>query len=269
MSEADPPTVGQILREARHAQGLTLEDVALRLRLMQRQIEAMEHDDFESLGQPVFARGFVRNYARLLELVPETLLARMEGAPEEPTAVSHAEPVLPHSWLTSPWLLLMLIGLLVVVAVPVALYLWLNSEVDERPAPPLPTAQSQPGRPLAPPPSASEGPAAPVPAVPLPPATQTADPAEAGAPVAPETPVPGSVLHLEFADESWVEIKDASGRMLHRQLDPAGSSVDIHGRPPFEVVIGNAAQVRMTYNGRPIDLAPFIEVSVARFTLEE
>jgi cytoskeleton protein RodZ len=77
------------------------------------------------------------------------------------------------------------------------------------------------------------------------------------------------VLHLEFGGEAWVEIRDASGRMLHRQLNPAGSSVNIPGRPPFDLVIGNAAQARMTYNGRPIDLKPFIGVTVARFTLEE
>jgi Tfp pilus assembly protein PilF len=45
---------------------------------MQRQVEAMETDDFESLGQPVFARGFVRNYARLLGLAPEVLPGRLE-----------------------------------------------------------------------------------------------------------------------------------------------------------------------------------------------
>jgi cytoskeleton protein RodZ len=57
--------------------------------------------------------------------------------------------------------------------------------------------------------------------------------------------------------------------MLHRQLNPAGSSIDVPGRPPFEVVIGNAAQARLTYNGRPIDLKPFTDSTVARFTLEE
>ncbi|PKO73475.1 MAG: DUF4115 domain-containing protein, partial [Betaproteobacteria bacterium HGW-Betaproteobacteria-17] len=88
MSESGQSSVGQILREAREAQGLTQEDAAARLRLMNRQVEAMETDDFESLGQPVFARGFVRNYARLLGLAPEALLARMAGAPAEPTAVS-------------------------------------------------------------------------------------------------------------------------------------------------------------------------------------
>jgi cytoskeleton protein RodZ len=81
--------------------------------------------------------------------------------------------------------------------------------------------------------------------------------------------VASSVVHLEFGAEAWTEIRDASGRMLHRQLNPAGSSVDIQGKPPFDVVIGNAAQARMTYNGRPIDLKPFIDVTVARFTLEE
>ena len=77
------------------------------------------------------------------------------------------------------------------------------------------------------------------------------------------------VVHLEFGDEAWTEIKDASGRMLHRQLNQPGSSIEVRGQPPFEMVIGNAAQARMTYNGRPIDLKPFIDVTVARFTLEE
>lgn len=79
----------------------------------------------------------------------------------------------------------------------------------------------------------------------------------------------GSVLHIDFGGESWAEIKDASGRMLHRRLNNAGSSVDVRGQPPFDVFIGNPADARLTYNGRPIDLKPFIEGMVARFTLEE
>ena len=105
------------------------------------------------------------------------------------------------------------------------------------------------------------------------PATEPAEleappPMAAGVAVAPPTAA-GGVLHLEFGDESWTEIKDASGRLMHRQLNPAGSSVDLSGQPPFDVMIGNAAQARLTYNGRPIDLEPFIDVTVARFTLEE
>ena len=275
MSESGQASVGQILRNAREAQGVTVEEAAARLRLMHRQIEAMEADDFESLGQPVFARGFVRNYARLLALVPEALLAQMEGAPAEPAPVSQAELPQQRSWLSSPWLILLLLGLLLLVAIPVVLYLWLNSEVDEGPASPVPTAQSRPAPQTAPPVSAAVPPAAlpvvaPAAAVAQDaPAAEVAAPAEAEAPAAVASPLASSVLHLEFGAEAWTEIKDSSGRMLHRQLNRAGSSVDIHGQPPFDVVIGNAAQARMTYNGRPIDLKPFIDVTVARFTLEE
>ncbi|MBN8771069.1 MAG: helix-turn-helix domain-containing protein [Thiobacillus sp.] len=273
MSGSGLASVGQILREAREAQGITLDNAAMRLRLMHRQVEAMERDDFESLGQPVFARGFVRNYARLLGLVPESLLARMDGGPTEPAAFVPTEPALPRSWLTSPWLILSLLGLLLVVAVPVALYAWLNSDGGERPDAPTPAVmQPRPAAAVATAPVAAPADVvapAPAPASPVIPATTDGTPPEAPASGAVESAAEGSVLHLDFGDESWTEIKDASGRMLMRQLNPAGSSADVHGQPPFDVVIGNATQVQMTYNGRPIDLKPFIDVTVARFTLEE
>jgi cytoskeleton protein RodZ len=289
MSENEPSSVGRTLRDAREAQGMTQEDAAARLRLMHRQIAAMEADEFESLGQPVFARGFVRNYARLLGLKPEMLLAHMEGAPAEPAAVTYVMPPQPRSWLSSPWLVLLLLGLLVVVAVPVALYWWLNEGEDELisrvPSAvqvdpvslPVPAQAAEVAAPVAEPapvpPAAADTsapPAAPEP-VPAPaaPAAPANGPAEAAAPEAPPAPAANGVLHLEFGGDAWVEIRDASGRMLHRQLNTAGSSVNVPGQPPFDLVIGNAAQARMTYNGRPIDLKPFIAVTVARFTLEE
>lgn len=261
MSENTQPSVGQILREAREAQGMSLDEAAMRLRLMHRQVAAIEADDFESLGQIVFARGFVRNYARLLGIVPETLLASMQGAPAEPAAVSQSQPQLQRSWLSSPWLILALLGLLVVVAVPVALYLWLNSEVADGPVNQVPSSAQVRSVPAAPP--------VPAPAAAKTPVAGDARSVAAPVPAAPAAPTVGSVLHLEFGEESWTEIKDARGRMLHRELNRAGSSVDVSGRPPFEVVIGNAAQARLTYNGRPIDLKPFTDSTVARFTLEE
>ena len=278
MSENDQASVGQVLREAREAQGVSLENAAIRLHLMQRQIEAMETDDFGSLGQPVFARGFVRNYARLLGLAPEPLLARMEGAPAEPAVVTHPAAIPPHSWLTSPWVILLLLGLLLAVAVPVALYWWLNSGADEEQPKPAPRVQSHPV-PVPVAPVATPAPAVVLPAVtppalpvvpikPVVPETAPAEAAEAGAPAAPVTPATSGALHLEFGAEAWVEIKDASGQMLLRKLNPAGSRVDIQGQPPFDMVVGNAAQAKMTYNGRPIDLTPYIDATVARFTLE-
>jgi len=292
MSEMGQVSVGQALRDAREAQGIAVETVAQRLHLMQRQIEAMESDDFDSLGQPVFARGFVRNYARMLGLAPEVLLARMVGAPAEPAAVVHVAPPMPRSWLTSPWLILLLLGLLLLVTVPVALYLWLNSDVENGPVNHTLAEQRRPvpvAKPIAPVPAPVPAPVAALPdgALPAPvptdpavapvaPTAPVTSPVPAAAPVAPlVAPMPPptvaakGALRLVFNAESWTEVKDASGRLLLRKLNPAGSSVDLQGQPPFDMVIGSAAQVQVTYNGRPIDLKPFIDVTVARFTLEE
>lgn len=279
MSEQNQASVGQVLRDAREAQGLTLENAAIRLRLMQRQIEAMEADDFAGLGQPVFARGFVRNYARLLGLAPDPLLARMEGAPAEPATVSPLPPPSPHSWLTSPWLILLLLGVLLAAAVPVALYWWLNSEVEEVRPGRAPALQSRPapalGSVLTPAPVPALVPVLPVvepPVSPLESAVPNVPVAEvtgAEEPAEPAMKAASGVLHLEFGADSWTEIKDASGKMLSRKLNVAGSSMDVHGTPPFNLVIGNAAQAKLTYNGRPIDLKPYVDVTVARFTLEK
>lgn len=275
MSESSQLSVGQTLHNAREARGLSLEDVAARLRLMQRQVEAMETDEFGGLGPAVFARGFVSNYARFLGLAPEPLLARMQGAPAEPSAVSHAAPPPPHSWLSSPWLILLLLGLLVVVVAPVALYWWLNSEGVDAPgkhASSAPSVTTTSPATAAVPPLADESEADQPEIASVPPVPSAAIPFEtpaSGTSAAPEPPAGRGALRLEFGDEAWVEIKDATGHMLHRQLNPAGSSVDLSGQPPFDVVIGNASQARVTYNGRPIDLTPFIASAVARFTLEE
>ena len=73
---------------------------------------------------------------------------------------------------------------------------------------------------------------------------------------------------LHFDAESWVEIRDGTGKLLLSQLNPAGSEKVVQGSPPFSVVIGNAQNVRVTYDGEAFDLTPHIRVEVARFTLK-
>jgi cytoskeleton protein RodZ len=81
---------------------------------------------------------------------------------------------------------------------------------------------------------------------------------------------PGGSKHiqLEFSQLAWVEIKQANGKILLSQLNPAGSKQSLDGTPPFALVIGNAANVRLIYNDEPVDLRPYFKVDVARLTLE-
>ena len=58
---------GTILRRAREAKGLDIEAIAAMLHLSEFKINAIEADDFDSLPEPVFVRGYLKNYARLLE----------------------------------------------------------------------------------------------------------------------------------------------------------------------------------------------------------
>jgi cytoskeleton protein RodZ len=78
----------------------------------------------------------------------------------------------------------------------------------------------------------------------------------------------GPVLKLKFEGDAWVEIRDKSGKKIFSELSRAGSEKTVQGVPPLSLVVGDAAKVRITYNGKPLDLAPHVKKTVARLTLE-
>lgn len=77
--------LGEVFSTARNAKKLTLKDVSNKLRLSVKQIEALDNDDFASLPPAMITRGFIRNYARLLELDAEPLLASYRARMPEAT----------------------------------------------------------------------------------------------------------------------------------------------------------------------------------------
>ena len=75
-----------VLAAARNAAGMTLADAARNLKLSPWQVEALESGDYARLPGPVFVRGFIRNYARLLKIDAAPLLAEIasQAAAEQP-----------------------------------------------------------------------------------------------------------------------------------------------------------------------------------------
>lgn len=71
---------GTMLREARERLGLSVADAADQTKLAPRQIEALEADDYANLPEMAFVRGFVRSYAKILQLDPQPLLAMLPQA---------------------------------------------------------------------------------------------------------------------------------------------------------------------------------------------
>ncbi|MFZ0546581.1 MAG: RodZ domain-containing protein [Candidatus Promineifilaceae bacterium] len=70
--------LGNILREAREAKGLTLSEVQDQTRINTKFLAAMENGQYNLLPTPVHVRGYLRNYARFLSLEPAPLLERYE-----------------------------------------------------------------------------------------------------------------------------------------------------------------------------------------------
>ena len=83
-------TPGDMLRQARERAGLTQDDIANKLKLSPRQISAIETGDWSALPERTFTRGFMRSYARLVALDPNSL--GLDQSQSQPHAASELKP---------------------------------------------------------------------------------------------------------------------------------------------------------------------------------
>jgi len=72
---------------------------------------------------------------------------------------------------------------------------------------------------------------------------------------------------LRFRDQSWLEALDASGQKIERDLVDAGSERHFSAGQVAHITLGNAQAVDISQGGRPLDLAPFLDGNVARFSV--
>lgn len=261
---------GRALAEARAARNLTVIEVAQQLKLSATQVEALEADAYEQLPGPVFVRGFVRNYARLLELDADVLVDKV-GLPHAPSPASAAIPLsrnIPFpergrtNWVPYASVLALIIGVMVLFEI----FFSTPSATVVSAVTPKSAAVPVVAEPA--PPAKEVPPAAPQPL----PQTETVAVTVVAESAAPPAPAPTQTdmaeLFFIFETASWVEVRDSNERILFSQLNPAGTEQRVQGRRPLSLVIGNARGVRLTYNGQPFDLTPHTRVEVARFTLE-
>ncbi len=101
------------------------------------------------------------------------------------------------------------------------------------------------------------------------PGTGPAPPTVAARAGAPDTaPQDGTArLRISFPVEAWVEIHDRNEARLFYNLVQPGRELDLRGEPPIRVLLGRTEGVTMEYNGKAVDLTPYTERGVARFTL--
>ncbi len=289
-------TSGNELQAARTARGLSVRQMAVELHVSDAMINAMERGDYPVLGEPVFVRGHLRNYARALGIPEAPVLAaynQTQNKADTPTLVASV----PHtagigmSPRAREWSTRTATAVVVLVLIGLAVSWWMRrpETPDVQPQASAPAAAtvvapavatkpmtaltdladsatvSKPAKATVP--AVSKNPSAPVTHAAKPPAAAQ----QAAMQPAPVIPVNDRDLsHVKFilGAASWVEVYDNNGKRLFYDLAPAGDNLELSGPGPLQVFLGNAPGVSIELEGAPFDLKPFLRSdNTARFKL--
>jgi len=254
------PLAGERLAEARRARELSIQEIANALHLDEHKVRALEQNEFEKLGAPVFAKGYLRKYATLVGVSVDDVLADYYRL-NRSTGMQLVIPTRarqPRDLLLGPWFG----GFAVVIVAAAAAWWWLSAGSEwfdngTEPAPLAPFADDR----SVPPTTEQSTPA-------TDPEAETADRDSAGQadsadvppqsspvelPSSAEQPQTGSQsqveLRLTFIGDCWTEVTDASGERLYFGLGSAGRAVTVSGEPPLQVLLGNSANATLAVNG--------------------
>lgn len=248
--ESHGPLGGERLAEARREQQIAVIEIAKELHLDEYKVRALECNDFDVIGAPVFAKGHLRKYAQLVKVDETDVMADYYQL----TRSVGALPVIPartrpHRVMSpGPW-----IAAIVVIVIAATAYWWfavretaalppVTGEIASLPLEPEPADERQADVALDADDVVIEGP------------VDAEEPEPAVVDVVTETDSLEMNLSITYSGDCWTEITDASGRRLFFELGKAGRTVNLAGEAPFNVLFGDAANVSITVNGRSFDI---------------
>jgi len=306
-SSAQAQTAGMQLAQARVDAGISEREVSDALNLPITTVRAIEADDQEQLPAAVFSRGYVRAYAKLLELDPEKLMAAIPADknddPEEQTLGQGEMSAMGKIYraLLQPAIVGGVLGVLVLIMLVVW---WLspgetelegvvtnnaeqiagvsipvdtnNQDVPDQ----LTLAQAEAIDEV----DDSETQTTDITAA----ADQLSNDSSSGETAGEITPVElnqadtetttlraerrltptgNDALSLEFSEECWLEIKSTDGTVLFADIGRAGERMSFIGAAPFRVLLGYAPGAQLRFNDGPVALSPHTRNNVASLVL--
>ena len=284
-AEAVPQPWGNKLREVRQAEGIALRDVAADLHLDLALLEALENEELDKLPSPSFVKGYIRSYARLLDMPADDLVkafdcAHGQGGPclksigkidRQPTSRDKGPRY-------ATWA--------VIAVIVISVLAWWSSKIlsngvasHEREAADVTMPMEEGGdiatlqpdievegesvsvAPLMRPDADAQAKAgsqptpeaAPSQAVPAIEKSVQAEESESASATAANVAADLTHLKLTFKEDSWVELTDAQGKRLFYDLGRKGQTKELAGVAPFRVLLGNAAGVELDIDGKMFD----------------
>lgn len=287
--------LGEILVAARTEKKLTQQDIANNLRFSVKQVDALESNTFDLLPGATITRGFIRNYARLLEIDAEPLLVSYNMLfPTEfnkEIAVKSSMRPVQLTKDSQPWLKYIL-GSILILLFLMAWFFYvdympkLGIVANEKPAGIATSEHSASDK------STTET-QIPLPEIALPMAERQHDAADISAgsvdvtgaadvdlkpaqtdvtqgqlAANPATDVNEKNVVMMFSGQVWVQVTDKSGKIIYEKTSHQGDVETLSGKPPFNLVIGNASATKLNFSGQEVDLNAYTKNNVARITLE-
>ncbi|MEV7724716.1 helix-turn-helix domain-containing protein [Streptomyces sp. NPDC101733] len=241
----EEPSIGTVLKKARIAAGLTVDEVSSTTRVRIPIVHAIEEDDFTRCGGDVYARGHIRTLARAVHLDPAPLIDTYDAAhggrpaPTPAAPMFEAERIRPERQRPN-WTAAMVAAIVAVIGF-VGFTAFKGSDdqgkhpVAEGSASPQAAPKQPAGKPAAP----QQTPKAPKP-----------EPSDSAIAAAPKDLV--TVVLTADTGESWISAKDHSGRLLFDGTLAQGESKTFTDKESVDLVLGDAGVVKLFVNGKEI-----------------
>jgi cytoskeleton protein RodZ len=249
---------GSVLKQAREDAGMSRQDAASQLKMPERVLKSLEDENWQQLGAPVFIRGQLRSYAKLLKVDIDAYLQQAQLQPIRPAElISHSHT--PHYQRVMESVARRAVYVVITAAIAVPVWVATQSHIeqgdDSRTTASLDVVPSEAAT------AGADGHASQQPA-----ATRM----QAAPYVASLTPLPrgnGNELVLRMTGDSWVQITGPDGGTLEKGLLKSGEERSFRNGQVGRVVLGNASAVEVQQAGSTVDMAPYKRANVARFTV--
>ena len=247
---------GTVLRQAREDAGISRQDAASQLKMPERVLKSLEEENWQQLGAPVFVRGQLRSYARLLKVDIDPYLQQAQLQPIRPAElISHSHTPRYQRLMESVARRAVYVVITAAIAVPV--WVATQSHID----------QGGDSRTTA---SLDVVPSEVVATGNQTPQQQVTARRQAAPYVASLTPLPrtnGNGLVLRMTGDSWVQVTGPDGETLEKGLLKSGEERSYRNGQVGHVVLGNASAVEVQQAGSTVDIAQYKRANVARFTV--
>lgn len=240
-----PESFGKYLRQKREARGVTREDISRSTKISRNVIEALEADDYRFLPEDTFIRGYIRAYARELNLPSDDMVQHFrrfrENLDKKKESEKEKEYPPPIRFSLSPRV--KSIAITGIVLGGITTYFLISSLKE---SPPREERESGPR-------TIHKQAVAPVPlSAPIEPTIVPETLPPVGAEVSRSIPkaARGVPLVLMARENVWVKYSVDGGETSEILMKP-GESFRIKGEKKFDLLIGNAGGVELVFNGKP------------------